>query len=325
VAFLRLLALLLLLAVIGVLAAPFLLTALARDRSGVEIGGTVTAKEEYVAFLADRWERRTNITVAYEPPDEHWKHQKIAHVSVARFDQIAPGDHVSVRFLRLQDLPQFPMARNLYRSGFLPKVAVDGQQTGSALGEVLSYRAPPIVWWAIGIAILLWLWKKLRVPGFTFALLALIVFGVLFAYYRTLPAPITPITSPAHETTAEVQATDHVEQVYPTRQSYPIYLDQPVDYVAVRFLPEGWRTPVVAVDEVDAKSIPGLRAGLTVPVRYDAAEPRHALIVTGTRTFPGRNIRGVIVQGLVAAVVCLVLFGIGSLIMRAFSARTRSV
>lgn len=59
--------------------------------------------------------------------------------------------------------------------------------------------------------------------------------------------------------------------------------------VQLRLVPGGATDSVLAVDEVDAGSAPSLAPGAVVKVRYQAAAPREAMLVEGTRTFRQRN------------------------------------
>src|SRR5206468_3594552 len=66
-------------------------------------------------------------------------------------------------------------------------------------------------------------------------------------------------------------------------------LPQPFDMAALAFVPAPGADTVVAVDRVDAGSVPALVAGGTVRVRFDPARPRAATIDGGARSYAGRN------------------------------------
>ena len=63
----------------------------------------------------------------------------------------------------------------------------------------------------------------------------------------------------------------------------------PYQVVQLRLVPGGATDSVLAVDEVDAGSVPSLAPGAVVRVRYQPAAPREAMLVDGTRTFRQRN------------------------------------
>ncbi len=55
--------------------------------------------------------------------------------------------------------------------------------------------------------------------------------------------------------------------------------------VDLSFVPEGRTEPVIAVDEIDLSSVPGLAANTTATVIYPISNPRIALISGATRHF----------------------------------------
>jgi hypothetical protein len=72
-------------------------------------------------------------------------------------------------------------------------------------------------------------------------------------------------------------------------RSHPERLTVPYQIVQLRFVPAGRTDTVLAVDEIDAGSIPSLDWGTSVRVRYTARMPQQAMLVSGTRTFRERN------------------------------------
>jgi len=67
---------------------------------------------------------------------------------------------------------------------------------------------------------------------------------------------------------------------------------QPVDVMAVEFVPQGFTDSVLAVDLVDRGSVQGLEEGAVVEVEYEAARPRVAWLRGASRTFTRRNLVG---------------------------------
>ena len=65
-------------------------------------------------------------------------------------------------------------------------------------------------------------------------------------------------------------------------------LIQPFELVEVTFVPEDWQDPVVALDRIDAESLP-LEIGGTVPVVYRTDLPRQIRIQDGSRTYAWKN------------------------------------
>jgi hypothetical protein len=70
---------------------------------------------------------------------------------------------------------------------------------------------------------------------------------------------------------------------------HPERLNVPYDVVQLRLLPAGGTDSVLAVDEVDAASVPALAPGALVRVRHPPGAPREAMLVNATRTFRQRN------------------------------------
>jgi hypothetical protein len=71
--------------------------------------------------------------------------------------------------------------------------------------------------------------------------------------------------------------------------SRPELLRVPYEVVQLRYLPAGAADSVLAVDEVDAGSVPSLATGAVMRVRYLARAPSETLLVEGARTFRQRN------------------------------------
>jgi hypothetical protein len=95
-----------------------------------------------------------------------------------------------------------------------------------------------------------------------------------------------------------------------------VIADQPVQVVGIEFVPAGRTEPVVAVDLIDAGSIPGLKENSTVAIEYEGDAPRTAYIQTATRGFVGRNLAGIAMQG----ILCLLML-IGFLVAAHFIGR----
>jgi hypothetical protein len=77
--------------------------------------------------------------------------------------------------------------------------------------------------------------------------------------------------------------------------------------------------PVLAVDLIDAGSLPGLREGSPVAIDYEAASPRTAHIQNATRTFVGRNIRGMAVDGVLCVLLLIGMLAAAQFIGRGYN------
>jgi len=90
-------------------------------------------------------------------------------------------------------------------------------------------------------------------------------------------------------TEGKVVALRLVEEVGETEESAGFEALVPHWVVGVEFTPEGWRSPVVAVDRVDAPSIQ-LKEGEKVRLEYQVSDPRRALLVSGERRWWWMNL-----------------------------------
>jgi hypothetical protein len=120
------------------------------------------------------------------------------------------------------------------------------------------------------------------------------------AVWLILPAPWeTPLEPPLLTTIAEVRGI-HAEtrSFLSGRSSIPA--PQPWNLVELHFVPAGRDRIVVAVDDVDDGSVPGLATGARLPVTYSKGNPRGARLA-GTRTYRRRE-WGELGEWIVAAV-----------------------
>ncbi len=305
----RLLPLCLLLAVLGCLLSPFLLTAWLREHRGVDVTGTVTRKQETVwhsAFENDIT-RSAMVTVSYFPPGRSWSAYKTVTLPLERYDEINRGDVLRMRYLLERDLPDYPLLHSLYRSGFLPVASVDGRSVFRVWRDLLPELPVRLICGVTAVILVLWLWYKLRIPGGVFAI-AICFLGALGAISLSeIPHPMAPLQGAVLAGQATVQNEWTIDKVFVSRNSTnPWSLDQPVQYVSLEFVPEGRRESVVAADNIDAGSIPNLKVGQPLAVQYERANPRNARLVQGTRIFWKKNLRGLAIT----AVIWIVLGGL---------------
>jgi hypothetical protein len=125
----RLLPLCLLLAVLGCLLSPFLLTAWLREHRGVDITGRVTGKQETVwhSTFANDITRSAMVTVSYFAPGGSGSAYQTVTLPLERYDEINRGDVLRMRYLLERDLPDYSLLHSLYRSGLLQVASVDGR------------------------------------------------------------------------------------------------------------------------------------------------------------------------------------------------------
>ncbi len=305
----RLVPVCLLVAVMGCLFSPFLLTAWLRDHRGVDVSGKVTRKQETVwhSTFENDITRVATVTVSYLPPGRSWPAEQAVTLPLERYDQINRGDVLRVRYLLEQDLPDYRLLHSLYRSGFLPVASVDGRTVFRAWRDLLAQVPVRSICVIAALIFALWLWYQLRIPGAVFAIVICVLAALGAITFSEIPHPMPALQGALLAGTARVQNEWSIDKVFSSRNSRTSWdLEQPVQYVALEFVPEGRREPVVAADNVDVGSIPGLRIGGSLAVQYEQANPRNARLVTGTRRFWQKNLRGLAIT----AAVWIVLGGV---------------
>jgi hypothetical protein len=116
-------------------------------------------------------------------------------------------------------------------------------------------------------------------------LLALVPFTVALLYFR-FPQPVPPPPQP-QQAIASVTRVLKVDQIWRTEESgQPIPV--PFQIAELELVPQGSVEPIRVLDTIDLDSVPGLREGMKVPVEYANADPAHARIAGGTRTYARR-------------------------------------
>ena len=88
---------------------------------------------------------------------------------------------------------------------------------------------------------------------------------------------------------ARVSDLHLIDDIVDSHRSDGFALLQPYQIVELSFVPGGRRDTVIAVDAVDSGSVMGLGRGAVLPVRYDPAAPRRAVLAAGRRGYPERN------------------------------------
>ena len=316
----RLLPLCLLLAVIGCLLSPFLLTAWLREHHGVDIPGTVTRKQETVwhsAFENDIT-RSAMVTVSYFPPGRSWSANQTVTLPLERYDEINRGDVLRMRFLLERDLPDYPLLHSLYRSGFLPVASVDGRSVFKIWRDLLPELPVRLICGVAALILVLWLWYRLRIPGGAFAIVICFLGALGAISLSEIPHAMSPLRGAVLPGRATVQNEWIIDKVFVSRKSTSSWsLDRPVQYVSLEFVPEGRGASVVAADNIDAGSIPNLKTGQSLAIQYERANPRNARLVAGTRTFWKKNLRGLAI----AAVIWVVLGGLAIVLWKGVSRR----
>ena len=298
---------------VALFVAPMMLASLYVDQRGVELTGHVYSKSEYVRLNQGAWTRSSEVSFEYTLPETGGVSYFNVDMAPAKYDEYHKGQTVTLHYLRREDIPKLPGADAMWQMRILPHVRLAGQRAFSAIEAAITPQIKLGVGVVVAIAMLLWVWRRSRLPGFGWAMGALIVCGITALLFYDFPRP-TP--APAGETRAasgKVKSLRRIDMLMNTSRSRGVEAHQPVDVVGVEFVPQGFHDPVLAVDLVDRGSIRGLAEGATVEVDYEAAQPRTAWLRSATRTFLRRNLIGLgedamLYIGLLVAGLLLVQF-----------------
>ncbi len=299
---LRGLILLLLLAGTVLFALPFLVSSVYVDHRGITIPGHVYSKREDVTVHNSTWKRSCEMTIQYFPPDTGGTAFLGVSLTPERYDEFRKGQSVNLHYLQGKDVPDLPMAKVLSQVHALTTARLVGQKAFSN-AELVS-RSNAMLFSVIGgVVLLLFIWRRAGQPGFGWAVCICVLGAVGAMLVSEFPKPQPAPVAAVRRGFGKVKTLDRIDRVFEGTRSRGIEVNQPVAVVAVEFVPAERIEPVLAVDLIDAGSLPGLREGSPVAIDYEAAAPRTAHLQNATRTFVGRNIRGIALDG----VLCLLL------------------
>ncbi|HEY0735223.1 MAG TPA: hypothetical protein VGD69_09990 [Herpetosiphonaceae bacterium] len=263
--------------VVALMIALFVTPPLIVDVAGEVAPGAVVAKREVIRKITTSWERNLYVDVRYRPHDATETEVIALAVDAATYDRFHTGDETEVRYT------PHPLLRRLSPIGFTRL------QDQSSLAALVARFGSSVSVWLAGVVLwfVLWfVWSKWR-SGLLMWLLVLSGIAGLFSSISDWPdqPPEDLITG-----SATVQNIRRVDVILEGRRRSNTEAVQPYDIVELRFVPEGRTDPVVAVDMLDAESLPNLAVEATVPIRYSAQNPRWAQIEGGSRTFYWKNL-----------------------------------
>jgi hypothetical protein len=298
---------------VALVAAPMMLASLYVDQRGVELTGHVYSKSEYLRLTRGSWTRSSEVSFVYTLPETGGVSFFNVDMAPGKYDEYHTGQTVTLHYLRREDVPKLPGADAMWQMRILPHVRLAGQRAFSGVEAALTPQIELGVGVAVAIALLLWVWRRSRLPGFGWAMGALIVCGIIALLFYDFPRPTPAPAGEVRAASGTVKSLRRIDMLMATNRSRGLDAHQPVDVVGVEFVPQGFTDAVLAVDLVDRGSIRGLAEGATVDVDYEAAQPRTAWLRSATRTFPRRNLIGLgedamLYIGLLIACLLLYLF-----------------
>ncbi|MBV9157855.1 MAG: hypothetical protein JO097_16440 [Acidobacteriaceae bacterium] len=254
---------------------------------GARASGVITEKLETVRIEYDQWFRSFEVVATYSIPGQPVQHRAGCDVDEKTYDSLHPGNPVVVYYFA-----------SLLQQPFLPATRLSPCSTMASIS--VNAASVRLVWVVISLLAILFIWRVLRIRIAAWLLLPWLCLS--FAYLmlpRVEPEPQKPVSAVA--TVDSFRTITTIGGGANTTKS--IDLSHPYQIVRLKFVPPGMDTPVIAIDKVDAGSVPNLKEGQSVNIIYDASYPRIARMQEGTRSFPGHARTTLILCGIAVAVV----------------------
>jgi hypothetical protein len=242
------------------------------DNAGIVTTGRVSAKHETISVHAGDWNRHFELQARFQVPGEVVPRYAQGNVEALTYDRTRLGDSVPVRYLPSPVLHQLVL---------IPTARLASDTTFSFPGDWGPIERGIVVILVLGVLLLIAEKANSRIAGWLFVVLGSLAFGY-FLFPRQMPAPAGS-TQSARATVAHAST---VTRILEGRRKRGMAISQPYDIVQLSFVPQGRSESVIAVDEIDHDSIPGLAAGEVLPIWYQSDQPRIAQIDGGSRTFP---------------------------------------
>jgi hypothetical protein len=267
--------------------------------AGKNVPGVVAAKREPINVRYGNWSRQLLIEVRNPSPEttdsgeEAEVRGALIAVLPALYDRLRVGERVDMRYVPAP-IPQLNLLNN---AGFAR--LADQPPLGALLATVYPL-------WGLGVGIglglaLLAVWSTSH-KGWVGLLFGLYVVGAGIYLGSNWPPPEPG--GPRAAAMATVRDTHRVTRIWGGRRTQSEEAVQPFDIVELEFVPQDAAGPVIAIDQVDAESAPGLAKGARLPIHYSVEDHRWAQLDTASRTYYWKNLRSlVIVAGLVLLLV----------------------
>lgn len=279
---------------LALLLVPLIGPALYLEFAGAQTSGAITAKQEKITFTSNVWTRQLVIDVRYQPTYADRTVTTGISVDTTTYDRLCLGEAVQLRYI------PHPLFEQLHGVG---SARLGSQQP---MGAFVARLGPFLLGVIIGVGVwlaLLFAWSKWKHWSLALALL-ISMLGTTIYLGSDWPRP-APAGAQAHAQ-ATVRSVHRIERVWGGRRTASEEAVQPYTIVELGFVPAGRTDPVVAIDMIDADSVPGVEVGATVPVRYSVDEPRWVQIDGAVRTYYWKNLR---TFGLLSLLILALLCG----------------
>jgi uncharacterized membrane protein len=236
---------------------------------------TVVEKREVTSTEPDgTWQHDFRVVTQFTVPGASQPRTEDLNAEEGLYDSLTAGDAIEVRFWDAGGW--FEFTRLASRSSF-SIVRQSGVLTFSLL---------------IAGVLLFGLLVAQKTGDKTNGILAggvLIVLGVFAWQMGSISLQLLPLGGPQATAVATIRDINLYTEIRSSENDDDeTVLIQPFELVEVTFVPEDWRDPVVALDRIDAESLP-LEIGGTVPVVYRTDLPRQIRIQDGSRTYAWKN------------------------------------
>lgn len=262
---------------LSLLVVPVLAGSLWLDTYGETVTGTVTGMYEEIR--------------AENEPTGGWSSQRFLVVDIPRLETVGLKASVRVDSAAYTAARRGDRVRVKYPSCCPIFARLEGRTTRQVAWEAArQFGSDPELDWVLAGAVALVIAARIAMPIVVVTGVAWLGAGLLFLF----PArpPRTPRGVEAAARVAGIVTVSESPRRTVSRSmssSHPELLRVPYQVVQLRLVPDGATDSVLAVDEVDAGSVPSLAPGAVVKVRYQPTAPREAMLVEGSRTFRQRN------------------------------------
>src|ERR1700730_3393400 len=125
---------------VTVIALPFVISSFYVDERGIDIPGRVYFKRETVRVPYTGWERSSEATIQYDPPDTRVTSFFTLQLAPERYDALHVGQTVNLHYLLRKDTPTVPLSHVLREIHALPMVRLADQRAFSGLRNFFTGR-----------------------------------------------------------------------------------------------------------------------------------------------------------------------------------------